>query len=878
MAMKLKINFSRPIQVTLPDLEDAARSSSDHEKDQVLRDLIWDLYQEEIKASLSWQEQETQQQLLNHHLPTLSSEPRVVLGKHESSLPPLSEKNNNNNEQQEDRNNIKLLHTIAQVQRRYLQQEDPKIVFGTLLTGLLELMDSEYGFIGEVKRDDSDGSMYLQSHAITNIAWNAATRKFYKDNVDAGLKFYNMNSLFGNVMVNAKPVISNNPKDDKRRCGIPEGHPPLNCFLGIPFFDHGGEKMNGMVGIANKPGGYTMDDVQFLEPFVVTCSNLIQGYQFMQQNKYLINTLEEKVLERTKELEIVNQNLEEANQEILRTSSAQLEHFAMMSHEIRTPLNCVIGLSSFLQQTELNPLQVDSLRTIVSSGELLSTVVNDVLDYSKLATGHVEINRQLSSLQDTLDVVVRSIQLKASERNLTIVTQYGPTVPETIKTDARRLQQILYNLLGNAIKFAREDGIIELSVELKEVFKQELDSVSETQSASEKTRETPTTDLDSCLDPSTKCPFAKIHKLSKTERQQRNSLKRSCILEFRVKDYGKGISRRDFNKVFQPFRQATRSTEALYGGTGLGLAITSKLIKGLGGTITLDSELGHWTEFTVQFPHEGPCIETSEISDELSDTRILIVCESGDHCGITDDVVDTYKLNVVRLSSCGALEALTVTPGAIDPGRLYICLIDEALYSAESYRQFSLQSRSLLLTFGPRYTVKQTRGHFRSLTEILPSVLLRSFIDYKNSLLKAHSVELKPASSHSVKSVAYGNLRVLIVDDIATNRKVLQRMLHIIGVQDIELASNGREAVDLCERRTFDFVFMDMQMPVMDGLEACKIIVNRRQRNKELLPKVIFVTANVAARFEESAREVGGDGFVSKPFKIERIKSFLQLV
>jgi hypothetical protein len=128
---------------------------------------------------------------------------------------------------------------------------------------LLDLLDSEYGFIGEVKFKE-DGTKYLQEHAITNISWNEATRKLYEENHKNGLVFTNLNSLFGSVITTALPVISNNPKTDKRSCGIPHGHPPLDYFLGIPFFMPGGE-MNGMVGIANKPGGYTKEDIEFLE-------------------------------------------------------------------------------------------------------------------------------------------------------------------------------------------------------------------------------------------------------------------------------------------------------------------------------------------------------------------------------------------------------------------------------------------------------------------------------------------------------------------------------------------------------------------------------------------------------------------------------------
>jgi len=150
------------------------------------------------------------------------------------------------------------------------------VVYGCLLAGLLDLMDSEYGFIGEVKYEEN-GTKFLQTHASTNIAWNEATQNFYEENAEDGLRFYNMNTLFGTVLNTGCPVISNNPKKDKRAGGLPKGHPALNHFLGIPFFKKGGELI-GMLAIANKPGGYTEDDIEYLEPFTVTCSNFIQAY------------------------------------------------------------------------------------------------------------------------------------------------------------------------------------------------------------------------------------------------------------------------------------------------------------------------------------------------------------------------------------------------------------------------------------------------------------------------------------------------------------------------------------------------------------------------------------------------------------------------
>ncbi len=167
---------------------------------------------------------------------------------------------------------VQLLDAVTRAQSQFVSTNDTNAVFDGMLTALLSLTDSEYGFIGEVFHED-DGSPYLKTHAITNIAWDDETRALYEENAEQGLEFRNMQSLFGSVMTSAAAVIANDPSTDPRRAGIPEGHPPLDAFLGLPFFHR--DKMIGMVGIANREGGYDKELIESLRPFLTTCTNLI---------------------------------------------------------------------------------------------------------------------------------------------------------------------------------------------------------------------------------------------------------------------------------------------------------------------------------------------------------------------------------------------------------------------------------------------------------------------------------------------------------------------------------------------------------------------------------------------------------------------------
>lgn len=170
-----------------------------------------------------------------------------------------------------------LLEAVTEASLGFLNRTKPVgELFDNLLSRVLTLTQSEYGFIGEIHHDP-DGKPYLKSHAITNIAWNEETRKFYEANVASGLEFRNLETLFGHAIVTRQPVIANAPSSDERAGGLPQGHPPLNAFLGIPFLH--GDEMVGLIGIANCPSGYDQATIQYLQPLVLTCSNLIYAYR-----------------------------------------------------------------------------------------------------------------------------------------------------------------------------------------------------------------------------------------------------------------------------------------------------------------------------------------------------------------------------------------------------------------------------------------------------------------------------------------------------------------------------------------------------------------------------------------------------------------------
>jgi signal transduction histidine kinase/ActR/RegA family two-component response regulator len=704
-----------------------------------------------------------------------------------------------------------------------------------------------------------------------------------------------MNSLFGHVILNKDTLIANDPKSHPSSCGIPDGHPPLNHFLGIPFFEQGEKKMNGMVGIANKPGGYTQEDVDFLEPFVVTCSNLIQAYAAVQENKRLINTLEENVEQRTNELQLANQRLAEANRAIVQASAAQLEHFACMSHEIRTPLNCIIGMSSILIETNLTQMQEEALRMMITSGELLLTVVNDVLDYSKLVSGKVDINISKTNLQETLDSVVHSIALKAKERNVSVKAIYDVSVPEIFETDGRRFQQILYNILGNAIKFSEEDGIVELKVKLiappdthHHLTMENETTVSTPVTSDKNPKESYCPHSDASK---SKCPFLPmVSEKSDTVKCGKITRKvetlANTILQFQVKDYGTGISPKNFENIFQPFLQANAGeTERVYGGTGLGLAITAKLTNQLGGSISVDSVLGEWSEFTMSFPYQrcgdDDDMQIKETAKKLNSCHIVLVSNHS-HEIFPAGVLNQFNLVVKCITNCeDILTSEIIGEANRDMEKSVLCLIDEDLFIPDVYRKFTASvPRSILLTFGPNYSVKEARGHFRSLQQTLPIVFMKSLASYagvgQNPEPMVEENDISETAITPIRRMTHDEIRILVAEDNIINQKVLVRMLNRMGLQHVTVVGNGQDAVEEDRRNMYHLVLMDMQMPIMGGLEACRLIVKRKREEESDIPKVIFVTANVANSFEVQTRDAGGDGFLSKPYNLSKLEGFLQ--
>jgi len=419
------------------------------------------------------------------------------------------------------RQNNNMLASVGSALSRYIVDGDSFNPFNTMLEHMLEQSSSEYGFIGEILHND-DGSPYLKTHALTNIAWNDETEKFFQENVKNGLEFRNLNTLFGHVMTTGNPVIANDPANDPRSGGLPPGHRAMTSFLGMPIYSD--NKLIGMIGLANRPGGYDDKIIAHQQLFITSCAHMILAFRAQRDRR------------------AAESNLLAAKQQAEAANKAKSNFLANISHELRTPLNAVLGLTELTLHTPLNEQQRDYLGNIQDSAESLLSLINEILDFSRIEAGRLELSNGEFSLRTTLNRAVFNLAHQANDKGVRFNFTIDKQIPEHLVGDRNRLRQVAINLISNAIKFT-EKGKVEFVIRL-------------------------------------------VHR-------ENNALR----LNFEVRDTGIGIPEQQQQEIFQAFVQGDSSITRRYGGTGLGLTISSALVQLMGGQIHVISEVGKGSIF-----------------------------------------------------------------------------------------------------------------------------------------------------------------------------------------------------------------------------------------------------------------------------------------